>query len=139
MEIQGDEGTGQKVLELNGSDVGGWNVVVHALPNQGPDSAFCPKAAAFRAQSKRKNQSTTFLVSGFDTSLPEAYIERSLSKCFSSCGEITGISLTRGVGGVLKSYAFISILGEGASEKALKLNGSDAGGWKVSVVVLRLP
>lgn len=43
-------------------------------------------------------------VSGFDPWLPEHDLERSLRRHFSSCGEVTNISIHRGPGGIIKRF-----------------------------------
>ncbi|CAA7033210.1 unnamed protein product [Microthlaspi erraticum] len=68
-------------------------------------------------------------VKGYDTLLPEDEIKKALIGNFNSCGEIDYVGFPRD-----SSCAFLVILGEDAEEKALALDGSDAGGWNVSVV-----
>uniref|UniRef100_A0A1J3I262 Nucleolin 1 n=1 Tax=Noccaea caerulescens TaxID=107243 RepID=A0A1J3I262_NOCCA len=77
-----------------------------------------------------------FCVKGYDTSLPDDDIKKALSSHFISCGEICSISISRDLvtNDVDRSCAFVVIRGKGVEEKALALNGSDLGGWNVSVV-----
>ncbi|KAG7549964.1 RNA-binding domain superfamily [Arabidopsis thaliana x Arabidopsis arenosa] len=139
MAIRGEKGTGGKVLDLNGSDFEGCKLVVEASPSQGPNIEFSPEAAASRSARSRLFRSIIVSVSGFDPWLPEHDLESSLRRHFSSCGEVTNISIHRGPSGIIKSPAFIFLLGEDAAEQALELSGSDVGGWKVAVKVLPLP
>ncbi|CAA7051545.1 unnamed protein product [Microthlaspi erraticum] len=79
-----------------------------------------------------------FCVKGYDTSLPDDDIKKALISHFNSCGEIYTLVISRDLVTVTddvdKSCAFMVLRGEGAEEKALALNGSDLGGWNVSVV-----
>ncbi|KAF2551578.1 hypothetical protein F2Q68_00033725 [Brassica cretica] len=71
-------------------------------------------------------------VTGYDVNLPrDDDVDGALRKLFSSCGLITDICIRRRHGKLLRSVIYI--VGEGAAEKALKLSGSDAGGWKAIV------
>lgn len=77
-------------------------------------------------------------VTGYDTSLPEDDIKSALTNHFSSCGEIEDLTiraptLASSSNSGCEYYMFIYILGEGAEEKALQLNGSDMGGCKLVV------
>ncbi|VVB14045.1 unnamed protein product [Arabis nemorensis] len=73
-------------------------------------------------------------VEGYDTSLPYDDVKSALRRRFSSCGEIMDICIPRYVEpDALNIYALVTLLGEDAVEKALKLHGSDVGGWKVLV------
>ncbi|KFK42403.1 hypothetical protein AALP_AA2G252200 [Arabis alpina] len=62
-------------------------------------------------------------VTGFD---PDEDVESALREHFASCGNITDLFIRQGSG-----VAYIYFVGEGAVDKALQLNGSDLGGWKV--------
>lgn len=53
MSIQGEKGTGGKVLDLNGSEFGGCKLFVEASPSQGPNIEFSSEAAAFRSARSR--------------------------------------------------------------------------------------
>ncbi|XP_023637260.1 nucleolin 1 isoform X2 [Capsella rubella] len=77
---------------------------------------------------------STISVEGYDTWLPKYYIELALEKHFSSCGEIILIYVpTDFEMRLLKSVAFVRFEGGAAEEEALKLNGTDAGGWTATV------
>ncbi|CAH2053329.1 unnamed protein product [Thlaspi arvense] len=70
-------------------------------------------------------------VEGYNTLLPEEDIEKALTDHFTSCGEVFNVTFSQGRVG----RAFIILRGDGSNEKALQLNGSDAGGWNVLVKV----
>ncbi|CAH8350980.1 unnamed protein product [Eruca vesicaria subsp. sativa] len=79
-------------------------------------------------------------VEGYDTNLPQDDVERALRKLFSSCGEITDISIrdtseddTSEDG--LCSAAIIYLIGEDefVVDKAMQLSGSEVEGWKAIV------
>ncbi|CAA7055520.1 unnamed protein product [Microthlaspi erraticum] len=58
-------------------------------------------------------------------------VESALREHFASCGKITDVYSG---GARIVSFAIIYFVGEGAVDKALKLDGSEvAGGWKVRV------
>ncbi|KAG2269678.1 hypothetical protein Bca4012_062695 [Brassica carinata] len=94
-----------------------------------------PAMAARLAKAKRACDGKMMMVTGYDTSLPAADIVASLTNHFSSCGEIVDFQLYPLKHHPIQDHqAIISILGEGAEEKALELNGSDMGGFKLVVV-----
>ncbi|VVB08275.1 unnamed protein product [Arabis nemorensis] len=86
------EGAKKKALALSGSDMGGWNVLVKALPK-----LVCKFStdlvAALREADYRFMRSTELFASGYDTLLPEDDIKSALIKHFSSCGEITNLHI----------------------------------------------
>ncbi|CAN6974533.1 unnamed protein product, partial [Brassica oleracea var. botrytis] len=71
-------------------------------------------------------------VTGYDINLSRYDVDGALRKLFSSCGLITDICIRRRDEKLLRR-AVVYIVGEGAAEKALKLDGSDVGGWKAVV------
>ncbi|EFH38542.1 predicted protein, partial [Arabidopsis lyrata subsp. lyrata] len=79
-------------------------------------------------------------VTGYDTSLPKIDVQIGLSKHFSSCGEVTNVSIPTDDSGGLYRFASITILGgKGAVDKALKLSGRNVGGWKITVDMVLPP
>ncbi|KAG2269677.1 hypothetical protein Bca4012_062694 [Brassica carinata] len=122
--ILGD-GAEEKALQLSGSEMEGCKIV--ATSTHGEFLKLTPAMAARLAEAERTAAS-------YDTSLPAADIEASLTNHFSSCGEIVTLQLyPRKYYPLTDHQAIISILGEGAREKALELNGSDMGGFKLVV------
>ncbi|XP_010423608.1 PREDICTED: nucleolin 1-like isoform X1 [Camelina sativa] len=89
----------------------------------------------FGADAPKPRVLTTVSVEGYDTSLPKYLAELSLRKLFSSCGEILFCRVSRhyGRGILVKSVAFVRFEGGAPEEKALKLNGTDLGGWTLIV------
>ncbi|XP_010490827.1 PREDICTED: nucleolin 2-like [Camelina sativa] len=85
----------------------------------------------FGADAPKPRILTTVSVEGYDTSLPKYLAELSLRKLFSSCGEILFCHVSRHYdrGILVKSVAFVRFEGGAPEEKALKLNGTDVGGW----------
>ncbi|KAG7549460.1 RNA-binding domain superfamily [Arabidopsis thaliana x Arabidopsis arenosa] len=106
------EGAVDKALQLNGSDVGGWNVTVkaHPFPTYANDSAILK-------------------VEGYETSLTENEIKTHLTQLFSPYGKIEGVFSGNG-------SATVSVRGEDVAVKAPQLNGSDIGGRKLTVLLL---
>ncbi|CAL9247482.1 unnamed protein product [Arabidopsis halleri] len=126
MRIEGEDAN-EKALELSGTDVGGWTVIVKAAPWQKEVmDPWCPASAA-AARPKEHSLNVT----GYDTSLPEIDIEMAVCEFLSSCGEVARVM-------VLPSCACVSLLGEGCVEKAMNLSGCNVGGMSlvVSPVVL---
>ncbi|KAL0665789.1 hypothetical protein Bca4012_028493 [Brassica carinata] len=96
--------------------------------------------AARLAKAKRAWDSPMMVLTGYDTSLADADIEASLTNHFSSCGEIVGFELYNFKHLPIQDrQAHIAIWGEGAEDKALELNGSDMGGFKLVVVSFKQP
>ncbi|KAF3568166.1 hypothetical protein DY000_02013892 [Brassica cretica] len=77
-------------------------------------------------------------VSGYDTSLDALDLVSYLEKHFQSCGFLENIQVPRHpvTNAITDRCTTVTLSGEGATEKALALNGSDVGGWIVSVTVL---
>ncbi|XP_010441868.1 PREDICTED: nucleolin 2-like [Camelina sativa] len=83
---------------------------------------------------KGEKRTSTISVEGYDTRVHQYPLMLALSKQFASCGKIARIAVPRDFEkGILKSPLFISFWGEGARNKALKLSGSDLGGWTLVV------
>ncbi|CAN6859243.1 unnamed protein product [Brassica oleracea] len=77
-------------------------------------------------------------VSGYDTSLDALDLVNYLEKHFQSCGFLENIQVPRHpvTNAITDRCTTVTLSGEGATEKALALNGSDVGGWIVSVTLL---
>ncbi|KFK41695.1 hypothetical protein AALP_AA2G161100 [Arabis alpina] len=78
------------------------------------------------------NDDQTIIVKGFDSSLPEDDIKRALSTYFSSCGEIISVIVAKDPATRTHIGCAYIELKEGI-EKALKLSGSNLGGWNLLV------
>ncbi|CAN6972142.1 hypothetical protein IGI04_035148 [Brassica rapa subsp. trilocularis] len=80
----------------------------------------------------------SFSVSGYDTSLDALDLVSCLEKHFQSCGFVETIQVPRHpvTNAITGRCTTVTLSGEGATEKALALNGSDVGGWIVSVTLL---
>lgn len=75
-------------------------------------------------------------VEGYDPCLPEDDLKNELINHFNSCGEVFNVILREDPDSPnLDRRALVILLGEGAEEKALQLNGTDIGGWKALVKV----
>ncbi|CAH8295735.1 unnamed protein product [Eruca vesicaria subsp. sativa] len=76
-------------------------------------------------------------VSGYDTSLDIVELVGYLEKHFESCGlEDIRVPTHPVTGAIISSSATLVLRGEGVVDKALALNGSYVGRWKVSVTIL---
>ncbi|CAH8320558.1 unnamed protein product [Eruca vesicaria subsp. sativa] len=79
---------------------------------------------------------TIISVEGYDTCRPEDDIKSELINHFNSCGEVFNVIVREDpTSPNLDRRALVILLGEGAEEKALQLNGTDIGGWKALVKV----
>ncbi|CAN7069294.1 unnamed protein product [Brassica rapa subsp. trilocularis] len=150
------EGAEDKVLDLDGSYMGGCKILVKLIPSSGiytvhPRSRHLGWPSPILAMSSRppgmslltlnendakKNRPKNsyigrILVKGYNTQLSHDDVESSLRKLFSSCGEITDVYISVLADNTLDSFGFVYFLGEGAVDKALQLSGSDMGGWTV--------
>ncbi|CAH8387301.1 unnamed protein product [Eruca vesicaria subsp. sativa] len=76
-------------------------------------------------------------VEGYDTCLHEDDVKKELINHFNSCGEIFRVVVPKKDPDCpnLDRRAFVILLGDGAKEKALQLNGTDMGGWIALVKV----
>ncbi|XP_018446013.1 nucleolin 2 isoform X3 [Raphanus sativus] len=108
----GGQGTVDKAMQLSGTDVGGWNVIVEPYP-------FLENA----------DWDPVAFVQGYDTGLGKTEIKRMLFNHFSSCGQIMDIEFHNSTIGVASVYLY----GEGAEDKVLDLDGSYMGGCKILV------
>ncbi|OIW01871.1 hypothetical protein TanjilG_31053 [Lupinus angustifolius] len=76
----------------------------------------------------------TVFVAGFNKSLTEEKIKTSLEEHFSSCGEITRISIPKYPDSVsVKGYAHLDFKDFDSCKKALQLNKTEIGGYYLSV------
>ncbi|KAL0797582.1 hypothetical protein Bca101_052756 [Brassica carinata] len=89
------EGAQDKALELDGSNLEGWNNP--CLPDPDPKLGFMVEVTGYE-----------------DSGLDESVIESRLRKRFSSCGEITRVSFG-------SCSAVVCISGEGVEDKVLNL------------------
>ncbi|VVB10453.1 unnamed protein product [Arabis nemorensis] len=83
----------EKAMQLNGSDMGGRNLVVKVMP---ASTRFCKMTPQIAVSwfdqseiSRKLPRAEVVMVTGYDTALPEDDIESALTKHFSSCGEIS--------------------------------------------------
>ncbi|CAH8364714.1 unnamed protein product [Eruca vesicaria subsp. sativa] len=78
-------------------------------------------------------------VEGYNmSSLHTLDLVRSLAKLFESCGEVLAVQVPRDLqtNAINGRCTLVVLRGEGAQEKALALDGTDMGGWILSVTVL---
>ncbi|KFK35389.1 hypothetical protein AALP_AA5G278800 [Arabis alpina] len=95
--------------------------------------AFGNRMAARKALHQHKlSRSFRVSVEGHDTSHRASDIGGVYASHFGSCGRIVSIVLTKDRRtDVSERYGYVSLLGEGALEKAVELVGSDMGGWNI--------
>ncbi|KFK35386.1 hypothetical protein AALP_AA5G278500 [Arabis alpina] len=141
-----DEGGQEKALALSGTNVGfplgersgvtlgGWDVVVKALPKDSFE--FSPDQVA-NARRRETLRPRGIFVSGYDRSrfADMDVIRSALFGLLSTCGEIIYLTLKEDPcqPGHLNESSFVCLAGDEARAKALRLDGSDMGGWNVVV------
>nr|VDD64617.1 unnamed protein product [Brassica oleracea] len=123
------DGAEEKALELNGTDIGGWNALVKKITD----------SRTISDNTKPENP-VLFTIAiglmGYDTCLPEEDIKSELTNHFNSCGEVFNVIVRKDLQSPnLDRRALVILLGDGAEEKALELNGTDIGGWNALVKV----
>ncbi|KAM0872250.1 hypothetical protein ACQ4PT_038838 [Festuca glaucescens] len=123
----------QKACELNGHDLMGRPVRLNFAQERG---AFTPGSGRDNNSFKKPGQSSnsTAFIRGFDSSLGEDQIRSSLQKHFSSCGEITRVSIPKDYEtGASKGIAYMVFSDNSSLSKAMELSGSDLGGFSLFV------
>ncbi|KAG2309127.1 hypothetical protein Bca52824_028875 [Brassica carinata] len=123
------DGAEEKALQLNGTDIGGWNALVKVEPEEERDE----EADLYRstlADRIRNDRRFWFgvAVRGYDTSLPVDEVESALRKHFSSCGEITHVFVS-----TLDKKTNIYFYQEDGEARALDLSGNEVGGFEIAV------
>ncbi|KAL1210848.1 Nucleolin 1 [Cardamine amara subsp. amara] len=111
------EGAQENALKLDGTDVEGWKAIVKAAV----------RPFGYKFPSDDEIEPSTLFVSGYDTALAEIDIQIALCDLFSSCGVVSGVSVTP------DGTAILSLGGEGCVEKALELSGRQVGGMNLLV------
>ncbi|XP_042419145.1 nucleolin 1-like isoform X2 [Zingiber officinale] len=125
------EEVAKKALELNGQELYGRAVRLDLARERG---SYTPQSGKDSYQRGNRGQSQTIFVKGFDRSLAEDEIRSSLEEHFGSCGEITRISIPKDYEtGASKGIAYIDFPNQDAFNKAFELNGSDLGGYSLTV------
>ncbi|KAG6500974.1 hypothetical protein ZIOFF_040837 [Zingiber officinale] len=121
----------KKALELNGNELFGRGVRLDVARERG---SYTPQSGKDNYQKGSKGQSQTIFVKGFDRSLEEDQVRSSLEEHFGSCGDITRISVPKDYEtGAPKGIAYIDFKDQESFNKAYELNGSDLGGYTLTV------
>ncbi|KFK35443.1 hypothetical protein AALP_AA5G284900, partial [Arabis alpina] len=139
-----NEGAQDKAVALSGSNVGfpipgiqlgGWNVFVKAIRKL--PVLFSPDEVA-EARRIIHSRDFGFIVKGFPTNLPANVVKMALFRRFRSYGEIRYLTIDedRSQPGLLHTSGFVSLWGDGDLEKSEELDGTDMGGWNLSMLTL---
>ncbi|KAG2262949.1 hypothetical protein Bca52824_070028 [Brassica carinata] len=92
------------------------------------------REAAKKKTRIRKRDIGRVRVMGYSIDLPQDDVVNALRRNFSPCGEITDVCVNVLSDNLLNHFGFIYFLGgEASADKALKLSGTDVGGWNVIV------
>nr|XP_028947000.1 nucleolin 1-like isoform X6 [Malus domestica] len=119
----------RKALELNGLDLLGRDIRLDLARERGERGAYTPTGRESNSYQKGpRSASKTIFVRGFDRSLGEDEIRSSLQEAFSSCGEITRVSIPKDYEtGASKGMAYMDFSDATSFNKALEFNGHEFG------------
>ncbi|CAN6587185.1 unnamed protein product [Malus baccata var. baccata] len=119
----------RKALELNGLDLLGRDIRLDLARERGERGAYTPTGRESNSYQKGpRGASKTIFVRGFDRSLGEDEIRSSLQEAFSSCGEITRVSIPKDYEtGASKGMAYMDFSDAASFNKALEFNGQEFG------------
>ncbi|KAM0960935.1 hypothetical protein ACFX13_020699 [Malus domestica] len=115
----------KKALEFNGSELLGRDVRLDLARERGEKGAYTPTGSESNSHQKGpRGASKTIFIRGFDSSLGEDEIRSSLQEVFSSCGEITRVSIPKDYEtGASKGMAYMDFTDADSFTKALGLDG----------------
>ncbi|CAG7907542.1 unnamed protein product [Brassica rapa] len=128
------EGAKEKALQLNGSDMGGWNALVKFAPKEEDEE--------YQAESEYKQFVINELLNdkrfrfgicvvGYDPSLLEDEVEEALTAHFSSCGVIIHVDVD-----LLDKMTSIYFSEEEGEASAMNLDGSEVDGFKINTMLV---
>ncbi|KAG2308955.1 hypothetical protein Bca52824_028703 [Brassica carinata] len=124
------EGAEEKALQLNGTDIGGWNALVKVEPEEEEEDEEAVRYESSLANEILNDRRFWFgvAVRGYDTSLTADEVESALINLFSSCGAITHVYVS--TRDKKTNIYFHQKEGEAG---ALDLSGSEVGGFEIAV------
>ncbi|CAN6675248.1 unnamed protein product [Malus baccata var. baccata] len=119
----------KKALEFNGLELLGRDVRLDLARERGEKGAYTPTGSESNSHQKGpRGASKTIFIRGFDSTLGEDEIRSSLQEVFSSCGEITRVSIPKDYEtGASKGMAYMDFTDADSFTKALGLDGSEFG------------
>ncbi|KAB2624064.1 nucleolin 1 [Pyrus ussuriensis x Pyrus communis] len=120
----------KKALEFNGLELLGRDVKLDLARERGEKGAYTPTGSESNSYQKGpRGASKTIFIRGFDSSLGEDEIRSSLQEVFSSCGEITRVSIPKDYEtGASKGFnGYMDFTDADSFNKALGLDGSEFG------------
>ncbi|WZZ54779.1 uncharacterized protein LOC111205465 [Brassica napus] len=124
----------EKALQLNGSDMGGWNALVKFAPEEEDEEYQVEseyKDFVINELLNDKRFRFGIAVLGYDPSLPEDEVKSILTEHFSSCGVITHVYVC-----TLDECTNIYFSKKEGEASAMDLNGSKVGGFKITTMLL---
>ncbi|KAJ4903297.1 Uncharacterized protein Rs2_17248 [Raphanus sativus] len=120
----------EKALQLNGSNMGGWNALVKIAPEE-EDEEYLALSAYREALGDELLYDKRFMfgitVKGYDTSLRKDEVEKALRAHFSSCGEITHVYVNPA-----DKFTNIYFSQEEGEASAMALDGSQVDRFKIT-------
>ncbi|CAN7018488.1 unnamed protein product [Brassica oleracea var. botrytis] len=124
----------ERALQLNGSDMGGWNALVKFAPEEEDEE--------YQAESEYKHSVINELLNdkrfrfgicvvGYDPSLLKDEVEEALTAHFSSCGVIIHVDVD-----LLDKMTSIYFSEEEGETSAMNLDGSQVDGFKINTMLV---
>ncbi|XP_057443157.1 nucleolin 2-like isoform X2 [Lotus japonicus] len=126
----------QKALQLDNTELLKRRIKIDIAHEKGEYTSdrrsFSNLSSLFHKDERSRSQ--TVFVKGFDTSIAQEMLKASLEEHFSSCGEITSISVPKfWDSGVLKGFAYLDFKDVDGFKKALQLDQTELGGYPLLV------
>ncbi|KAG2309431.1 hypothetical protein Bca52824_029179 [Brassica carinata] len=122
------DGAEEKALQLNGTDVGGWNALVKVEPEEEDEESSRYRSSLINELRNDPKFWYGVSVMGYDTSLPVDQVESALKKHFSNCGEITHVFVN-----TLDKQTNIYFSRQQEEALAMDLHGTKVGGFKLDI------
>ncbi|CAF1864646.1 unnamed protein product [Brassica napus] len=123
----------ERALQLNGSDMGGWNALVKFAPEEEDEEYQAESEYKHSVINELLNDKRLFgiCVVGYDPSLLKDEVEEALTAHFSSCGVIIHVDVD-----LLDKMTSIYFSEEEGETSAMNLDGSQVDGFKINTMLV---
>ncbi|CAN6833783.1 unnamed protein product [Brassica oleracea] len=128
------DGAKEKALQLNGSDMGGWNALVKFAPEEEDEEYQAESDYTDFVMNELLNDKRFrfgICVVGYDPSLLKDEVEEALTAHFSSCGVIIHVDVD-----LLDKMTSIYFSEEEGEASAMNLDGSQVNGFKINTMLV---
>ncbi|CAF1864656.1 hypothetical protein Bca4012_033564 [Brassica carinata] len=128
------DGAKEKALQLNGSDMGGWNALVKFAPEEEDEEYQAESDYTDFVMNQLLNDERFrfgICVVGYDPSLLKDEVEEALTAHFSSCGVIIHVDVD-----LLDKMTSIYFSEEEGEASAMNLDGSQVNGFKINTMLV---